>query len=597
MSIEPIRRFFSKYLGLVGMIALNEKTKLSFGSVLEKQVRKRPNNKLIIFEDRELTYKQFNELANQYAHLFVARGFKKGDTVALIMGNKPEYLIIHAGLAKIGVVSALINNNLRGKTLEHSINIADAKAIIVGYEQAEEYHKISKNLHLKEPGTVFVEKEGKTMETPQGMEDLAPLLANESMENPIVNPAITPADTLGYIYTSGTTGLPKATRIKQQKWLQLGYAIGGYGLNAIVEDTQYLCLPLYHTSGINTSWASIVMTGGSVALKRKFSASGFWDDIRKYNATLFVYIGELCRYLNNQPISPKDGDNPLKYLIGNGLRGEYWEEFQNRFNISRIIEVYGTTEGVGGLVNSKGVIGMVGRLTLFGILKMGEIAAFNPETEEFIRDSNGFAKKVNVGESGMFLAKINKMNPFPGYKNNEKATNSKIVENVFKQGDKYFNSGDLMRLHKKSYASFVDRLGDTFKWKGEVVATNEISDIINKFGQIEDANVYGVLVNNTEGRAGMVALALLPGESINWKKFAAYIAEKIPVYARPYFVRIRKQSDVTTSFKQIKTRLKKEGFDPAIISDDLYFLDPVKKEYVSLSPKLFENIQNGEIRF
>ena len=590
------KRLLSKIKGLVGYVSLKNEKVLSVGSILENQALRYPDKPLIMFEDRVVTYREFNEAANTYANLFQNRGFIKGDTVALLMDNRPEYLIIHAGLAKIGVVPALVNNNIRGKVLAHALNIAEARAIILGHEYISEFQKIAKEVKLQKPGSVFLEREGKSIAIPKGMEDLTPLLRSVPSENPLLKTPIKSKDTLEYIYTSGTTGMPKATVLKHQKWLQLGYGAGGYSLHATSDDVQYCCLPLYHNSGINIAWPTTLMWGGTFALRKKFSATQFWDDIRKYNASLFIYIGELCRYLNNQPPKPDDADNPLKFILGNGMRGDYWMDFKNRFGIKRIIEVYGATEGVGALSNIKGVPGMIGRLTAAGV-RMGEVVRYDKDTGDFIRDAKGFFEKCKPGETGMFLAAINNTNPFAGYKNNQKATGDKIIKNVFKQGDRYFISGDLFQLHKNSFVSFVDRLGDTYKWKGEVVSTNEVADILNRFGGIEDSNVYGVQVKNTEGRAGMVALTLLPGEKIDFKALGKYVTEHLAVYARPYFVRIRKEKDATTSFKQLKTALQNEGFDPDRIKDQLYFLDPKKNAYVKLTKNIYNEIQSGKIRF
>lgn len=594
--MTALMRFISRIEGVLGFLRLKKELPLSVGAVLEKQAERRPDKELILFEDRRITYREFNETANRYASLMRSRGLKKENTVALLMDNRPEYLIIHAGLAKIGVVPALVNNNIKGSILAHALNIAKARALIIGHEFVDEYRKIAKDVKFLKPGTVFIEKEGMDIKTPKGMEDLAPLLAEQGTQNPVPDEPVTSRSVLEYIYTSGTTGMPKATVLRHQKWLQLGYGAGGLCLRAIPGDVQYCCLPLYHNSGINIAWPTTLMHGGTFAMRRKFSVSAFWDDIRRYNATLFVYIGELCRYLNNQTPLPDDGDNPLRYILGNGMRGDYWVEFQKRFNIDRIIEVYGATEGVGALTNIKGVPGMIGRLTAAGV-RMGEVARYDQESGDFIRNSNGYFEKCRAGETGMFLAAINDTNPFSGYKGNKKATNEKIIENVFKKGDRYFISGDLFQLHKKDYVSFVDRLGDTFKWKGEVVATNEVADILNKFGGIEDSNVYGVEVKNTEGRCGMVAITPLAGEKLDMESFAGFVIENLPVYARPWFVRIRKEKDATTSFKQLKTGLQNDGFNPAIIKDPLYFLHPDKSKYVKITAKLYEQIQSGALRF
>lgn len=594
--IIPIKRSYSKIRGLINYLSLKKEKKISVGSILEKQAARYSKKPLILFEGRSITYKDFNGSANQYANFFNNKGFVKGDTVALLMDNRPEFLIVHSGLAKIGVVPALVNNNIKGRVLAHAVNIADAKAIIIGHEFLKEYQEIANEIHLQGSGDIFVECEMQNIDLPKNYQDLESVLKTQSTANPVMEPPISSKDVLEYIYTSGTTGLPKATVLKHQKWLQLGYAVGGYCLNSISNDVQYLCLPLYHNSGINLAWSTSLIQGGTLAMRRKFSASSFWDDIRKYNASVMIYIGELCRYLNNQPQKDNDGKNPLKYILGNGMRMDYWTDFKKRFKIKRIIEVYGATEGVGGLTNIKGVPGMVGQLTTAGI-RVGEVVRYNLDTDDFERNDQGFVEKCKIGETGMFLAAISNMSPFAGYKSNNKATNEKIISDVFTKGDNYFISGDLLKLHKKDYVSFVDRLGDTFKWKGEVVATNEVADILNHFGGIEDCNVYGISIQNTEGRCGMVALTLIKDTELDWKSFAKYIVTNLANYSRPYFIRLRNEMDATSSFKQLKTELQNEGFNPAVIKDPLYFLYPKTWQFVEVTDKLYKEIQDGKIKF
>jgi len=594
--MEYLKRFYSFIEGVWWFLQLRNRKEISLGSVLEKQSAKYKNKPLILFGDREISYTRFNETANQYSHFFQKRGFIKGDTIVILMDNRPEFLIIHAALAKLGIVPALINNNITGRILLHSINIAEARALVVGSEYLAEYLKIKNEIKFKRPGSVFVENENSTIKMPAGTEDIKKLAAIEPVSNPSILTPVNSKDTLEYIYTSGTTGLPKATELKHQKWLQLGYGSGGIALRSISKDIQYLCLPLYHNSGINIAWGATLVHGGTIAIAKKFSAGGFWDDIRKYRADFFIYIGELCRYLNNQPKKENDSDNTLKYMLGNGMRREYWEEFQNRFGIKKIIEVYGATEGVGAIANFRGIPGMLGRLSV-AWLKMGEVVKYDMEKEDIVRDSEGFAVKCKPEETGLFLAAISSINPFSGYKNNKYETKSKIIEDVFKKGDKYFISGDLFKMHKKRYVSFADRLGDTFRWKGELVSTNEVSDLLSRFGVFEDCNVYGVIVNGMEGRAGMAALTLLQGEKLDFNSFESYVKENFAVYARPYFIRISREKDVTTSFKQVKSNLQRDGFNPALIKDPLYFLDPGKLKYIKISKKVYDDIEKGVYRF
>ena len=596
-TMTAIRRFYSFVKGTLSPLFLRDTAPRSLGRVLETQARKRPDQPLFLFEGLSISYRQANEAANRYARLFMSLGYVKGDTVALIMENRPEYLIIHGGLSKVGIIPALINTNNRGQVLVHAITVAGAGAVICGSELIQSYLEIKDEIPQGQLRHVFIEKEGKEDPTPEGVLDLSPLLARQEVTDPVLESPVTLGDTLEYIYTSGTTGHPKATIIKQKKWFQLGYALGGMCMTPVPGEVQYLCLPLYHNSGMNIAWPLTLMWGGTLSIRRRFSARHFWDDIRACRATLFVYVGELCRYLNNAPARDNDGDNPLRTILGNGMRAETWEIFRKRFAIDRIIEVYGATEGVGGLVNRKGVPGMIGRLSLFGVVKMGEVAKYDPEADALVRNKKGFAIRCEPGETGMFLSKISFLNQFAGYRNNPKATRSKLIEDVFRKGDAYFVSGDLFKLHDKDYVSFVDRLGDTFKWKGEVVSTQEVADVVHQFQGIEDANVYGVEVKDAEGRAGMAALTLTPGKPFDFDGLADHVTRNLAVYARPRVIRILESADITSTFKQVKTRLKQEGFDPGIITDPLYFLDPVSGKYVELTRDLYTAIQSGRVRF
>lgn len=577
-------------------LSLRKPMQSSLGLFLEQQALKRPQQPAILFEDRIITYQEFNEHANRCAHYFAGRGFKKGDVVALLMDNRPEYLILEAGLAKLGVIISLVNTGVRGRVLAHAVNICDARAIIVGNELLPAFEEAFDEIHMPDPGIIFVETDGHSIETELKVENLTEKLAAMPIDNPPTTPAITSDDTLFYIYTSGTTGFPKATASKHQNWIFLGHSNGGMGFQMLPGEVLYNCLPLYHNSGSNIAFSSFVTQGCTLALRRKFSARNFWHDIRRYNATHFIYIGELCRYLNNQPPSPDDKNNPLQHILGNGMRADYWTSFKERFGITRVIEVYGATEGVARLMNQKQIPGYIGNLNIAGI-RIGEVVRYDVENEEIVRDEQGRPIKCRPGETGLLLAEINERAPFAGYVNNPIATEAKIMRNVFKPGDEYFHTGDLIKMHEGEYLSFVDRLGDTYRWKGENVSTNEVADILNSFGSIEDSNVYGVEVPGTEGRCGMAALKLLDGETLNLEDFADFVNKNLPVYARPYFIRFRDQVDATNSFKQMKTALKEEGFDPVLVKDPLYFLNPRTCTYVPLGRAVHDDIINHRIVF
>ncbi|MFY9324801.1 MAG: AMP-binding protein, partial [Syntrophomonadaceae bacterium] len=406
---------------------------------------------------------------------------------------------------------------------------------------------------------------------------------------------VTSDDVIVYIYTSGTTGFPKACAVTQKRWLILGNLFKIFG-EMTPETVQYMVLPLYHNSGFDIGYSATIISGATMVLRRKFSARNFWKDVRKHNVSFFIYVGELCRYIYNQPPQPDDADNPLRFVVGNGMRGDLMEPFRKRFGIEVLKEIYGATEGVGSFVNLEEIPGMCGNLNMLG-RRQGEIVKCDLETGELIRDENGYAIKCEVGETGLLLCEINELNVFAGYVNNPQATEEKTLRNVFKEGDCYFDSGDLVCLAENDYFSFLDRLGDTFRWKSENVSTTQVSNVVNRYGQMEDVNVYGVQIPGMEGRCGMAAIKLLGGEVIDWAKLGAYVCEQLPSYARPYFIRLRDTIDATNSFKQVKTQLQKEGFDPSVIKDPLYFLHPEKNVYVELTSELYEQIINHTIKF
>ncbi len=568
---------------------------MSLGSELEYQTSMRPDNNILIWEDKTISYGEFNELANQYANFFYEKGFRKGDVVALLMENRPEFLIAASGLSKLGVIVSLINNGVRGEVLAHALNICDAKVLILGHEILDAYLPIKDQIKLKEPATIYVETSNTTLDLPPEFIDINPLLEGSSKENPTTTNEINSEDVIVYIYTSGTTGFPKATAVTQKRWLVLGNLFSLYG-EMTPETIQYMVLPLYHNSGFDIGWSSTIVSGGTMALRKRFSARNFWKDVRKYNASLFVYVGELCRYIYNQPEQADDADNPLEFVAGNGMRGDLMEPFRKRFGIKYLKEIYGATEGVGSFLNMEEIPGMCGNLVLAG-MRQGEIIKYDFDNEVILKDANGYAIKCEPGETGLLVCEINEINGFAGYVNNPEATEEKILRNLLREGDEYFDSGDLVKLHENDYFSFVDRLGDTFRWKSENVSTNQVSDVVIKFGGLEDANVYGVRVPDMEGRCGMVALKPLDKVEVDLDKLAKYVIETLPIYARPYFVRIRKQIDATDSFKQVKQQLQKEGFDPLLIDDPLYFLDPRVDTYVPLTKEIYTDIAEHRVQF
>jgi fatty-acyl-CoA synthase len=562
-------------------------SEISFVDFVEERVAAAPHRLAILFEGRKITNAELEAAANRVARWASAQGIGRGDVVGLLMENRPEYVITWLGLAKLGAVTALLNTNLRGGPLAHSLDVADAKHLVVGAELGEAIE--SAQPYVKSWPTLWA-----TGGALPGAADLDAELARRSPD-PIdreVRRGLKAADKLFYIYTSGTTGLPKAANISHLRACMMGGGAAG-AQQLGVEDRVYVALPLYHSAGGVMAAGSALMSGGVMVLARKFSASRFWTDCRENEVTSFQYIGELCRYLLHTPEHPDEQRHRVRVCIGNGLRPEIWERFQERFNIPRIIEFYGATEGNVALMNLDGKVGAVGRLPRLLRAAMGvALIRYDVAKDEPMRGPDGFCIPCKPGEVGEAIGRITAVSRFEGYSNPE-ATEKKILRGVFKKGDAYFRTGDLMRLDSEDYFYFVDRIGDTFRWKGENVSTNEVAEVLSLAPGVKEANVYGVAVPGKDGRAGMAALVVDDG--FDATKLAERCARELPAYARPLFLRLLPQIEVTGTFKHRKVELVKEGFDPAAISDPLFFLDG-ERGYVPLDAALHEKIVSGQQR-
>ena len=583
-------RLVSNMVGLLGRIGkIKPDSPHTVADILERWARDRPNNVSIVFEDKTYTYRDLEENARRYAHWARSLGLKRGDVVALLMENRPEYIFAWSGLVKLGVTVALINTNLRERALAHSLTISGAKHVVLGSELADNYATALDD--LAEKPTVWA-----TGGRVQGSNDLDQTLAQQPVT---ALPADIRADMKArdkcfYIYTSGTTGLPKAANMSHQRIQTMMHSFA-IAMRSTEKDRMYVVLPLYHSAGGVCAIGSTLTVGGSVILKRKFSTTQFWEDCVKYQATQFQYIGELCRYLLNAPPHPLEQKHSLRVVMGNGLRPEIWPAFQNRFSIPWVIEFYGATEGNVALVNTDGKVGSIGRVPDYmrNAIKT-RLVRFDIEHETPIRTAQGFCTECAHDEVGEAIGKIDdERGRFEGYSKGAD-TEKKILRDVFEKGDAWFRTGDLLRRDAEGYFYFVDRIGDTFRWKGENVATSEVSEAISVFPGVKEANVFGVKVPGTDGRAGMVSMVAAP--DLDLVAFKSHLDRNLPAYARPIFVRLQKEMEVTGTFKHRKVELVKEGYEPTAVGDPLYFLDPVTSQYVSLTKELHDRINAGEIR-
>jgi fatty-acyl-CoA synthase len=551
-------------------------------------------DRVALISDRErMTYRQYDERANQYARWALAHGVRKGDAVALMMPNRPEYLAAWLGIARVGGVTALLNTNLTGPALAHCVNIVGAKHVIVEAGLIDGFS--TADVHLKPRPALWCHGGA-----PAGYEPIEAGL--DALPNGAIAdselPRLTIEDLCLFIYTSGTTGLPKAANMNHYRVQSVMFGFNS-AMRMTPQDRVYDCLPLYHTSGGVLATGAALTAGASVVIRERFSASMFWEDIVRNDCTVFQYIGELCRYLLNSPTHPMEGKHRVRLACGNGLRPDIWADFQRRFRIPKILEWYAATEGNCVFLNFDGKIGAVGRIPAWAKRRfVTEIVRFDIDSEQPVRGADGFCIKCGPGEVGEAISQIlndpeRPNQRFEGYAD-AAATEKKILRDVFEKGDRWFRSGDLMRKDQLGYFYFVDRIGDTFRWKGENVATSQVSEAVSVFPGVKEANVYGVRVPGAEGRVGMAAL-VVEGD-LDLDGFARHVVQQLPAFARPVFLRIQREIETTSTFKQRKVDLVKQGFDPVAIGDPIYFFHPQLQAYVQLDAQLYADICAGKVK-
>ena len=567
-------------------------TRDSFAAQFEATVARFGHRPAVVFEGRELTWAELNALANRYAHVLRDAGLKRGDTASVMMENRIELLAAVMALSKLGVAAAMINTSLTGRSLTHCISITGSAICLFGEERLSAIDEVRGDLELGDGAFLFVPDAGEDA-APEWSRDLSELAQQAPDSNLPETAEVTLGDTVLNIFTSGTTGLPKAAVMTNRRLLISAGLSHLIGLRCDENDRIYLCLPLYHGTGLFLGFGAAALSGACVIVRRKFSASAFLPEVREHRANCFIYIGELCRFLVNSPELPGDADNPLQKMMGNGLRPDIWMKFKERYGVERISEFYGSSEGNVAFVNMFNKDCTVGATTIPHTL-----VKYDVDNDEIVRDSSGRCIEVERGEPGLLLGKITPDTQFEGYTSKE-ATESKILRDALEPGDAWFNTGDLMRTVDVGFAlglkhyQFVDRVGDTFRWKSENVSTNEVGELILGHSQVAFCNVIGVEVPGAEGRAGLAAMVLKEGETLDLNTFSEHVTRELPSYARPVFLRILPQLDTTGTFKMVKGDLRKQGYDPAQSSDPLYVLRPGSSTYQPLDETLAREILEG----
>ena len=561
-----------------------------FADVVEEWALRQPLRPALLSDGGSFTYWELAGRINRYARWARGIGIRSGCTVCLLMPNQPDYLACWLGISKIGGTVALINTRLVDRSLAHCIDVARADHLILAAECAEAFETARPYLkHVPRIWSLGAKAAGADLDAALAAVDSHPLSTTERGEVAIDDVAL-------LIYTAGTTGPPKAANVSHRRILAWGGWFAGL-TDASIHDRLYDCLPLYHSVGGVVAPCSMLRAGGSVAIAEKFSAKAFWDDIVRYDCTVFQYIGELCRYLLKAPLSGLETGHRLRLAVGNGLRGDIWEAFAGRFAIPQILEFYAATEGNFSLFNVEGKPGAIGRIPpLLAHRFPASIVRVDADGNP-IRGLDGLCIACAPGEVGQALGRIGAAakggGNFEGY-TDPVETEKKILRDVFAAGDVWFCTGDLMQVDQQGYFYFVDRVGDTFRWKGENVATSEVNDAIMDCPGVLDATTYGVTVPGADGPAGMAALVVNRG--FDFKLFAEHMSGRIPVYALPVFVRLCGALDVTETFKRQKQRLIRDGFDPSV-GDPLFLRDPATGEYRPIDRAVYARIAVSGIRF
>jgi len=564
---------------------------MSIGLLLEQQAVNNSDLIAIQFKNKRYSYDSLNKKANQYAHFLHGNGISKNDKVAIMLDNRPETIIVALAVVKLGAIACMINTTQRNSILEHSLAVVETKLLIADEIYLPAINTIKANLPALLQQNIFYIP-ALTSKSKTEFRDISKLVASYSVLNPDSTNQVQLKDSAFYIFTSGTTGLPKAAKMSHHRWFKSMAGMGMASLRLTADDVLYLSLPLYHNNALTVSLSAVFGNAATLALSEKFSSSRFWDEIREHKATAFTYIGELCRYLLNVPAKNNDKQHNVKKIIGNGLRPEIWDEFQQRFGIEHINEFYGASECNLVFTNALNLPHTAGVTPL-----AFTVVQYDIDNDQPVYNSEGKMLKVKTGGVGLLLTKITKRSPFDGY-TDDNESNKKLFKSVLKKGDCYFNTGDLVNYQGFRHISFVDRLGDTFRWKGENVATTQVEGQVNDFKQIEQSVAYGVELPHHDGRAGMVALTLnCPIKEFSASEFYQHVNSALPSYAQPIFLRLRPKQDITGTFKYKKTELKKESFRPNPAEEIVLIKQPGQNSYTTLDNIALVAIEQNKLSF
>lgn len=557
---------------------------------LEERVNEFAERPFLIYGQEHYTYAQANQRINQVAHAAYNLGVRAGDVVALAMENRPEYFFVWLGLAKLGAKVAFLNTHVSGKPLAHAITVTGATRIVIGEECLKNFLHSREELPSGVDYWLWPDAENPASDELRGLSCLN--LQQHASASTDTNPpsswraGVKSGDTALFIFTSGTTGLPKAALISHARWLMAGDVMQ-VTMDITADDAFYCFLPLYHGAASMSAGSTAMAAGARLIIRRKFSRREFWNDVRQHQATVCQYVGEICRFLLSSPPSPDDKNHTLRKIAGTGMAPEVWHQWMDRFGDQfQIYEGWGSTESNTNTLNLDNRVGSCGRVPFWEKTNL-RIVRYDVENDIHPRDENGFMQLCDVDEPGEAIGMIIDLpdvvgGRFEGYTSAE-ATEKKILRNVFREGDAWWSSGDLLRCDADGYCWFVDRIGDTFRWKSENVSTTEVADVLGDYPRLDAVTIYGVKVPDHDGRAGMAALVLQTGATFDPQAFWQLSMERLPRYAAPLFVRLSAKADMTGNYKLRKVDLQREGFDSLVVKDPLFVRDDAAKTYVPLS--------------
>nr|WP_314529693.1 long-chain-acyl-CoA synthetase [uncultured Pseudomonas sp.] len=561
---------------------------------LEHQAREQGERPFLIYGEQTLSYAEVDARANQMAHTLYANGLRAGDVCALAMENRPEFFCAWFGLVKLGVVVAFINNQVHGRPLLHALQTTDAKALLIGEECLANVQATDGFPNL--PCWLIRDAENPwTGPLPKGIDGHFDTRLEKAPRTPFprdIRAHIDAQTTTLLIFTSGTTGLPKAARYSHMRWMSSGDAME-VTLPATRDDVFYCCLPLYHGAAATSVTSTALKAGAAIVVRRKFSVREFWKDVARHQITIFQYIGEICRYLLNQPVRQGEREHSLRCMLGAGLSADSWQRWLDRFGPIQVFEGWGATEANAAIINVDNYLGSCGRVPDWNKTNV-RLVRYDVENDCHPRDENGFYQVCEVGEVGEVMGFIVDHpdiggGRFEGYTSAE-ATESKIRRNVFRDGDAYWSSGDLLRVDADGYCYFIDRIGDTYRWKSENVSTLEVANALGDLPGLELINIYGVQVPGHEGRAGMAAVLMQEGRAFDPQALFALTEQRLPRYAAPVFVRVTQAADLTASYKLRKVDLQRQGYCPDRCSDPLFIRDEQAGTYVPYSAQVLARV-------